>query len=159
MNKTLATLDLIESHVNRVAKTSGKPYSATIVHYTVNGERKEKMVMDKKMRDHITQNFHSGDTVIMTWEENKAGYQDLVGMTHDDGSVQNTSEPTATKAATTRQVGNNDREVGMQVGNALTNATNLMANNHPSVLGMDLYTAAMMVVSVGERMKKDMVGG
>lgn len=153
MNKILATIELIESHVNKVAKGTGKPYSATILHYVVNGEHKEKMVMDRTMRDHIVNNFHSGDTVVMTMEKNDKGYLDLLSMEHDDGTATATVQTTT---ATSKQVGTSDREVGMQVGNALTNAATLLASG---IMTGSLEYVAEEVIRTGERLKARLLAG
>jgi hypothetical protein len=153
MNKQLATLTLIESHVNKAAKGTGKPYSATVLHYKVGDENKEKMIVDRNMRDHIVNNFHSGDTVVMTWEKNEKGYLDLVAMEQDNGSY----KPEATTSTSNTYRGStNDREIGMQVGNALTNATTLMASGQSK---NSLEETAEEIIRVGERLKAKMLAG
>jgi len=153
MNKQIATIDLIEGTVNKVSKVN-KPYSATVLHYTVNGERKEKMVIDRGMRDHITQNFYSGDTVVLSWDKNEKGYLDLVGVEKDDGTTK--ASPPVTNTTSHKQVGSNDREVGMQVGNALTNAATLMA---AGVVTGTLIEVASMVIQTGEMLKAKLLAG
>ena len=155
MNKILATIGLIESHVNRVAKGTGKPYSATVLHYEVNGLQKEKVVLDQTMRDHIVNNFHSGDVVIISMEKNEKGYETIVGLQKDDGSLPVNTQQTTTHT-TTNTSRYSDSGVGMQVGNALTNAATLLAAG--KTVGT-LEEVAVMVLETGERLKVRLTNG
>lgn len=166
MSNALATIDLIQDNVNMVSK-AGKAYTCMVLTYTINGEQKEKKILDKYLRDHVKNNLRAGDLVRLGFGRTDTGFMNLAEITKVNPdevaeSMVEMSEPTPTKTSMQRRVetqfNNTDREIGMQVGNALTNASTLLAAGKMPE-GMPLMEVAEHVLRIGNALKQKLMNG
>lgn len=156
MSNVLATITLIESQVNEVSKKTGRSYSFTNFHYNVGGVVQVKKILDRELRDIICNTFKQGDLVRLEIS-NVNGFDNIVSIQKAEGEVP-PPVATATAAPKASVHGSQDREIGMQVGNSLTNATTLLAHGHfPE--GTTLEEAAVHVIKVGNSLRTRLQSG
>ncbi len=151
------------AHGVPVPKKDGGTYLATVLGYTGrDGQSKTKAIHSGILGQNAAltadlQAVKVGDTVSIT-SEKVGNFLNVVSVKKVDPATL----PTETKPAFTGTKGGKsfvDNSVGMQVGNALTNATNLIAafpKNHDID---DLEVIAEKILHIGERLKAKLVGG
>lgn len=106
-----------------------------------------------------------GDSVNLELEKNDKGFWGLKSVTVGDAAT-STSSSIAPKTGASHQTTQpfrpqlNDNAIGAQVGNALTNAANLIASGNAKKIGDGtLESVAAHVIEVGERLKKRLLSG
>jgi hypothetical protein len=151
--------------VNTNAIIQGKkgPYSGLEFKYVQNGEQKSKAIHNaffdksKSLIDALT-SFSAGDTVEIT-----VGGPPFFGL-ESAKKVEATSEELPQSSAATSESKKSytkstfvDNSVGMQVGNALTNAATLMTTK--AYQGISFEDIAIDVLKLGESLKARLVAG
>lgn len=107
------------------------------------------------------QKLKKGDNIKVTQAKNEAGYWNITGV---EKVGKEEAERPASKSNTFKHTGQKqhsfaDNALGQQVGNALTNATTLIANQCSEVDGMSLLEATRHIIRVGEQIKDEIHKG
>ena len=138
-------------------KRDGGTYAAVVVMYRDNGELKEKAFAASYLKENLAmreqlKSLKEGVSVDIDLQKNAAGFWNIVAFKPAGTGVSTTT--------TTRGGGKTfvDNSVGMQVGNALTNASNLIASGKTKK-GDTLKDVAEYVLTLGEELKANHAAG
>lgn len=153
---TVKVVSVIKNHEQE--KKDGGTYTCTLLTYTDQGKNFNKPFHNTVLErnEPLARALHSlkpGDCVKLTQVKNAAGYWNVTG-------IEKTTEESKGGSFKPTQRGSfADNAIGQQVGNALTNAVNMMAANCTEVEGMMLVEAARHVIRVGEQLKSELTSG
>ena len=144
-----------------VPKKSGGTYQATVLEYmTDKGPRNTRIASfmlskNEKLQKSIS-SLEVGSEATLSFDKNSSNFWDLVAVNGEGEAVQ-TSAPTTSKATVrTMPAPKDDYALGMQVGNALNNATLLLSHG---ILEDTLENVARDVLRVGMMLKNQLAEG
>lgn len=157
---TVKVISVLQDHEQE--KKDGGTYLCTLLTYTDSGKTFNKPFHNKILENNkpLAKALHAlqaGDMVNITQVKSESGYWNVTG-------IEKVDKVTASKAPVAEKPGNvrgsfADNAIGQQVGNALTNAANLMAANSKEVTGMTLLEAARHIILLGEQLKQELASG
>lgn len=149
-------IDEVKHNFDR-AKKDGGTYNCSLFAYYDNGKRWENATATKFLETNPDLKaqlnaLEIGQEYVLTTEKNAAGFWNIESIVPNDGTVvAETKAPQAKTAAfsTAPKKSYVDNSIGMQVGNALTNAVSLIASGQST----GLEATAIEILKLGESLK------
>lgn len=154
----VSTIVGVEIDIIKEKKDGSGTYKATVLEYTnEKGETKTKIIPTGILKFNPTlmekiEELKEGQKVTFKWDDN-FNITDVLSPQESKSSFGGSKKSFGKSSFTPNSA---ERDVGMQVGNALNVGSILLANK---VISGTLQEAAEMVLTVGENLKKRLLAG